>query len=232
MRLAAVAVGDEMKTDDDDDVGRYAKAPRRDPAVTFESDGTAAVGGVKMSVASVASPADEQFGTVLTSLDPGCVLLLVVCGALVCFVNVTFAAWVAAYGCQSSALENSAPCALNAASIISGTFSWRPTAVSGVSANRRHLLTGHAGRARRGSWYLTSATRSAVGDRAAMGLFAAYIFSSFSGELDGACVSDASTARSFEARYRSPWIGNRGGWSTRRGAGARRWESSLRRLSG
>ena len=97
VRLAAVAVGDEMKTDDDDDDGRYAKAPRRDPAVTFESDGTAAVGGVKMSVASVASPADERFGDgPYVSRSGLWHVLPVVVGALVCFVNVTFAAWVAA----------------------------------------------------------------------------------------------------------------------------------------
>lgn len=96
VRLAAVAVGDdEMKTTGD--VGRYAKAPRRDPAVTFESDGTAAVGGVKMSVASVASPADERFGDgPYVSRSGLWHVLPVVCGALVCFVNVTFAAWVAA----------------------------------------------------------------------------------------------------------------------------------------
>ena len=96
VRLAAVAVGDdEMKTTGD--VGGYAKAPRRDPAVTFESDGTAAVGGVKMSVASVASPADERFGDgPYVSRSGLWHVLPVVCGALVCFVNVTFAAWVAA----------------------------------------------------------------------------------------------------------------------------------------
>ena len=108
VRLAAVAVGDdEMKTTGD--VGGYAKAPRRDPAVTFESDGTAAVGGVKMSVASVASPADERFGDgPYVSRSGLWHVLPVVCGALVCFVNVTFAAWVAASSLRSSKFDASA----------------------------------------------------------------------------------------------------------------------------
>ena len=90
VRLAAVARAEHAEGD-----RRDAKTPRRDPPVTFESDGAVALGGAKMSIASITSPADERFGDgPYVSRSGVWHVVPVILGAAVCFVNVTIAAWV------------------------------------------------------------------------------------------------------------------------------------------
>ena len=217
VRLAAVAVGDEMKTDDADDAddGRYAKAPRRDPAVTFESDGTAAVGGVKMSVASVASPADERFGDgPYVSRSGLWHVLPVVVGALVCFVNVTFAAWVAA---RALGKRRGAPRRQRRRGLLDGASSVksskpRRSRVRGIGGGG--FLATFAARAQRGFNRYSLAERSTRSKPLATRVARRFAAPAIVGVVlvlaahSTACVSDASHGAIVRGGYRSgAWIG-------------------------
>ena len=212
VRLAAVAVGDdEMKTTDD--VGRYAKAPRRDPAVTFESDGTAAVGGVKMSVASVASPADERFGDgPYVSRSGLWHALPVVCGALVCFVNVTFAAWVAA---RALGKRRTAVRRRRRRGLLDGASPVKSSKPRGVGGGG--FLSTFAARARRFNRY-SLAERSTMSKPLATRVARRFAAPAFIGVVlvlfthSTACVSDASHGAIVRGGYRSgAWIGGAAG---------------------
>lgn len=210
VRLAAVAAGDDTKADDD---GRYAKAPRRDPAVTFESDGTAAVGGVKMSVASVASPADERFGDgPYVSRSGLWHALPVVVGALVCFVNVTFAAWVAA---RALGKRRAAVRRRRRRGLLDGASPVKSSKPRGVGGGG--FLSTFAARARRFNRYslterstMSKPLATRVARRFAAPAFIGVVLVLFTHST--ACVSDASHGAIVRGRYRSgAWIGGAAG---------------------
>ena len=210
VRLAAVAAGDDTKADDD---GRYAKAPRRDPAVTFESDGTAAVGGVKMSVASVASPADERFGDgPYVSRSGLWHALPVVVGALVCFVNVTFAAWVAA---RALGKRRAAVRRRRRRGLLDGASPVKSSKPRGVGGGG--FLSTFAARARRFNRY-SLAERSTMSKPLATRVARRFAAPAFIGVVlvlfthSTACVSDASHGAIVRGGYRSgAWIGGAAG---------------------